>query len=491
MKPIVLIHGYSAESSETTKKAIKGIYGKMPRALRQAYGKANVVEIDLARYISLDDGLSIDDVSMAMQRELKDRYPQLLSGGFHALVHSTGALVIKNWLRNHSARPSPLQNLVHLAGANWGSGWAHIGKTQFAKWGRKIFGAGERGVRILHALELGSSWTIDLHTHFLDGANDLQRKYGVYEHVVIGTQADVKWFEAPVRYGKEDGSDGVVRVAASNLNYNYVRFVPTDEALDLKWKTASSQAERHRDRGRNRKPYYRIAKTSRPGKRGRPLIPFAIPYQCAHSGEDMGIVSKEPPSKQVLRLIDLGLKSTPATWQGRVERFKDETAKTYARALSEQNPSWWKKWISEPRAQYDKHAQVVFRFHDQDGRPVEHFDVFFDSVATKADKSLPVRELMETQHVNGTTKNCISFYMRTDAFDEDKGKWEPRIPHVDGCHIEVMATEPGTDEICYVPFRYDFSAQQLAEYVQAHRTTIIDIELMRVPSDEVYRMVTL
>ena len=79
-------------------------------------------------------------------------------------------------------------------------------RPQFAKWGRMLFQQNERGVRILHALELGSDWTIDLHRHFLESANSLPEKYGVFEHVVIGSQADVGWFAAPIRYVKEDGA---------------------------------------------------------------------------------------------------------------------------------------------------------------------------------------------------------------------------------------------------------------------------------------------
>lgn len=491
MKPIVFIHGYSAESEETNKKAIEGIYGDLPRTLRAAYGDASVVEIDLARYISLDDGISIDDIAYAMDRDLVDNYPHLLSSGFHCLIHSTGALVIKNWIRNFSPRPSPLQNLVHLAGANWGSGWAHVGKTQFAKWGRAIFGAGERGLRILDALELGSSWTIDLHTWFLDKANDLQAKYGVYEHIIVGTQADVAWYEAPVRYAKEDGSDGVVRVSASNLNYNYLSFEPTDEAIQLSWAEAKAQSDRNIERRGNARPYYKIATASRPGIGGRKEIPFAIPYECAHSGANMGIVTGSKPRQQLLSLIDLALKSTPSNWQGRVAKFEAETQRTYEMALTEQSTNWIKKWISKPRAQYDKHAQVIFRLRDQDGRPVENYDVFFDSVANKSDKSKPLREIIETSHANKVTRGCICFYLRTDAFDDAENRWVAQVPKVNGCHIEITASEPASQDVCYLPLRYEFSSRELNEYLSAHRTTIIDIELLRVPSGQVYRMVTL
>jgi hypothetical protein len=46
MDPIVLIHGYSAESKQPTAAAIQKIYGTLPQALRAAYGNDGVIEID-------------------------------------------------------------------------------------------------------------------------------------------------------------------------------------------------------------------------------------------------------------------------------------------------------------------------------------------------------------------------------------------------------------------------------------------------------------
>ncbi|MBI1374565.1 MAG: hypothetical protein GC159_17750 [Phycisphaera sp.] len=495
MKPIVLIHGYSAESEQTTKSAIESIYGDLPRVLKGQYGRDRVVEINLSRYISLDDGISLDDISRGLNRVLNDEYRHLLKSGFHCVVHSTGALVIRNWLRRFSAKPSPLQNLVYLAGANFGSGWAHIGKGQFAKWGRMVFQQGERGVRVLHALELGSSWTIDLHRHFLSRGNHPDTDYGVYEHVVIGSQADVGWFAAPIRYAKEDGSDGVVRVAASNLNYNYVRFEPTAEALRIDWKEALRQRNRDRNRQRQgRESWYEVVEASQPGIRGRPVIPFGIPYECAHSGEKMGVVTGEACREQILRMLDLAFKTDADNWAVRVDAYNRETAATYEQVLSDHVPSRWRKWLTEPRAQYDKHAQVVIRVRDQDGRPIEHFDVFFNSVLSLRDGSLPINRLMEAKHVNSLTPGVITFYLRTDAFDEvadaGKGGWTPRVPLVDGCYLEVSAAEPQTEDILYLPMRFEFTPQQLVEYIQPHRTTILDIVLLRLPSPDVYRMVT-
>src|SRR6185503_11753212 len=122
MEPIVLIHGYSAESEKTDRDSIAAIYGLLPGKLRDAYGEPAVTEIDLSRYVSLEDGVTIDDVSRAFDRALKtEEFQGLLNSGFHVIIHSTGALVIRNWIRRFSTKPSPVRNLVYLAGANFGS----------------------------------------------------------------------------------------------------------------------------------------------------------------------------------------------------------------------------------------------------------------------------------------------------------------------------------------------------------------------------------
>jgi len=491
MKPIVLIHGYSAESDQSTAASIAGIYGTLPRDLKAAFGARSVVEIDLARYLSLEDGVRVDDISRALQRALDEDFPHLLKKGFHALVHSTGALVMRNWLRRFSARPSPLECLVHLAGANFGSGWAHIGRGQMAKWARQIFEHGaERGMQVLEALELGSDWTLDLHLSFLQPGSRMAEDLKVRELVIVGSQADVKWFSFPIRYAKEDGSDGVVRVSAASLNYQYLKLGPTDDALQLGWKKAREQQDKHLDRRGRRQGYYEIQEASRPGMEGRREVPLAIPYECAHSGESMGIVTGEKPRAQVMRLLRVALGGTNLKEPGaQAAAFSSETEATYRKVVEAQAPSWWEKWIEEPRAQYDRHAQVIFRIRDQDGRPIPDFDIFFDSSGSPKDRARPMKDLIEDKHVNTSSPHIITFYLRTDAFSADTKTWIARVPEVGGCFLEISAVEPQTSEILYLPLRFELTADELQAWIQGNRTTIIDVQLLRLPSPQVFTLV--
>src|SRR4029077_5084815 len=216
-----------------------------------------------------------------------------------------------------SPKPSPIRNLVHLAGANLGSGWAQVGQGQIARWGRFVFeGGAQRGVKVLQSLEIGSGTSIDMHLRFLQSPSRMLEDYQVQEFNLIGTQADPSLFEFPVRYAHEDGSDGVVRVAATNLNFNHVVIGPTDEAMSLRWAAIDDAIEAAKQK-KDFPEYYEVKNMSFAGD-DRPPIPFGIAYQCAHTGAKMGIVSGSEPRAQVLRMVKAALDTperTPEAWQ--------------------------------------------------------------------------------------------------------------------------------------------------------------------------------
>ena len=180
-----MIHGYSSEGKDNT---VEDIYGSLPQDLRQMFGADNVQELNLSRWISLNDGIRLEDVSFAMQRALTERFSHLLASGFHVIIHSTGVLVVRNWIKLFSPCPSPIMNLMHLAGASFGSGLAHVGKGQLSRWGRLIFQGAGRGDLILTELEFGSWKTLDLQHYCLHPGNSMLVSYQVQEFCINGSQ---------------------------------------------------------------------------------------------------------------------------------------------------------------------------------------------------------------------------------------------------------------------------------------------------------------
>lgn len=492
MKPIVLIHGYSSESPTPEPSSIENIYGDLPRRLRESY---DVVEVDLSRYVSLNDSVSIADIARALNRAFIEQHPHLLEDGFHVVIHSTGALVVRTWIRLFSAKPSPVRNLVYLAGANLGSGWASIGQGQIARWGRFVFERGaQRGVKVLGALELGSSPTIDLHLSFLREGTRMLEDFGVQEFIIIGTQADAEWFTFPIRFAHEDGSDGVVRVAAGNLNFNYLAITPNEGASELRWPDIQTAVQAAAVKGKF--PQYYSATTESYAAKDRQMVPCGIPYRCSHSGEKMGVVYGTLPREQVERMLKLALETperTMAAYQRAVAAYDRETAATFENARTLQKAGLF-NFLADPRNQYDPHAQVVFRLFDQDGSPVPiaSSDVFFVSEqGTKG--TVPIQSIIEHTSVSGISSNVIVFYLRTQRYDRRAKDWIDLLGNVADFALEITAIEPAAPAqnplISYLPLRIPLSGRQVKNLIQSHRSTIIDVTLLRLPSPDVYQLI--
>ena len=98
-------------------------------------------------------------------------------------------------------------------------------------------------------------------------------------------------------------------------------------------------------------------------------VPFTVVYETAHSGGDIGILDGEKNRARVLPHLTRALSTPPdpAEFEKVVNAFKRNTERTLQRAanLSSSLTEW------DKQAQYEAHAQVVFRLRDQYGVDVE------------------------------------------------------------------------------------------------------------------------
>ena len=205
-RPIVLIHGYSdtGASFERWKEILRS----------QGYADN---DIHICTYQSLTNEINIRDIAEALDRALRAR----IGAGteFDAIVHSTGMLVIRQWLISHAVRRGQLKRLIALAPATFGSPLAHRGRGLMGAIfkGSKQPGPDflEAGDLVLDGLELGSRFTWDL-THrdlicetpiFGKGADT------PYVFIFCGTSA----YPGLRRLVNEPGTDGTVRWAGCSL----------------------------------------------------------------------------------------------------------------------------------------------------------------------------------------------------------------------------------------------------------------------------------
>ncbi|MFC2150097.1 esterase/lipase family protein [Calditrichota bacterium] len=208
--PVVLIHGWSDDS-----KAMEPLANYIHDDLG-----LKTQHINLADYLSMDDSVTFDDINAAMDKAWTlSRNPKSVD----VVVHSTGGLVIRNWLHEYFTKnklPSPVHRLLMLAPANFGSPLAHKGTSMVGRvvkgWSsEKRFEVGEQ---LLKGLELASpfSWYLGLEDLFGEGT--IFHKEGVLCTVMVGNSG----YKGIKAAANEEGSDGTVRVSTANLNCAYL-----------------------------------------------------------------------------------------------------------------------------------------------------------------------------------------------------------------------------------------------------------------------------
>ena len=208
MKPLVIIHGWNDEAKSFTALA---------NALLQHTGR-KVEHIWLGNYTSLDDDVHISDLVAALGRAWVSSQLPDKAKSVDVIVHSTGGLILRSWIAQQYTGiglTPPINNLVMLAPANFGSPLAHKGR---AFYGRVLKGFGsdkplETGEHILKALEIASpfSWQLaeaDRITHTVYNPTQVRTT------VIIGNCG----YDGISSIANERGSDGTIYLAGASLN---------------------------------------------------------------------------------------------------------------------------------------------------------------------------------------------------------------------------------------------------------------------------------
>ncbi|MFA7053932.1 MAG: hypothetical protein WC328_13045 [Kiritimatiellia bacterium] len=176
-----------------------------------------IEEIHLGDYISLNDHVTFNDLTEAMEKAWTERKLPREPRSVDAVVHSTGGLVIRDWLVKYcKPETAPIKRLLMLAPANFGSPLAHTGRSVIGRavkgWGgSKLF---ETGTQILKGLELASPYSWNLAERDLFGEE--KAFYGpgrILCTVLVGNTG----YSGISATANKPGSDGTVRVSTAGV----------------------------------------------------------------------------------------------------------------------------------------------------------------------------------------------------------------------------------------------------------------------------------
>ncbi len=371
MIPVIILHGWSDNSRS---------FRVLADWLKDRLGP-NVVTIFLGDYLSMNDEVTLFDLGRAFDLALqKENIPQGRHS-FDLIVHSTGGLVAREYLRQKCLDPAtgrrdaaatPIRRLCMLAPANFGSPLATLGKSILGRVfkGWKWDGFGESGQNVLDALELASPYTFDLAVDDLfDAEFPVFSPANTLTTVVVGTAAYPGALKSTLH---EDGSDGTVRVATANLQASYFRIDFFDQDGD-------------------------------PAVREIPSTTGDVALAVFHRNH-ASITDPDDPVQQAEWQAAMlnALTVSPQTYGAHVKFCRALTDATFAQGLAGKNPGW-----------YHRYQHVVFRVRDQHGDPIDDFMIeFYQEPGDRQDRIFKEinANILEKVTKNQRAANCRSFY---------------------------------------------------------------------------------
>ncbi|HZF10713.1 MAG TPA: phospholipase [Thermoanaerobaculia bacterium] len=474
---VVFVHGWSVRNTNT--------YGQLPERLRSEAAKLgspiDVKHVWLGKYVSFRDEVQVADLSRgfaaAVQKELAD------GERFACITHSTGGPVVRDWWQRFyldRKTACPMSHLVMLAPANFGSALAQLGKSRLSRI-KTFFEGVEPGTGVLDWLELGSPESWELNRKWIEAPKNVVETSGVFPFVLTGQTIDRKLYDHVNPYTGEAGSDGVVRVAAANLNATSVRL--EQELVRL-------------EKGKPVAPRLEVKRT-----RTAPPTAFKIVPGRAHSGSAIGIIrsvkddgAAHPTVEAVLRCLRV---ASFAEYEVLRAAFDSENA-----ATQEVERVEIAKRVVLPDTVYftDRYSQVIFRLQDDQGGLIGEFDLKLSATPQSQPERKPSPDLLPKgffgdRQLNHRHTGTLTYFLNSDAMlgfppVERDGKKRDAF---DGAAKLGFLIDPhlASGLAHYLHAELEAAAKMLESVVKPNQTTLVDIVLRRVIREGVFRLVRL
>ena len=481
---VIFVHGWSVTNTDT--------YGELPARLIAEAAKAggrtlDVQHVYLGQYVSFRDEVRLPDISRAFDAALT---AVLKDAGanrrFVCITHSTGGPVVREWfdrsfVQSKRIAECPMSHLIMLAPANFGSALAQLGKTRLAAI-KSWFDGVEPGQGVLDWLELGSPEACALNLRWIEDYPKLKLTEGanpLFQFVLCGDTIDRKLYDFVNPYTGEIGSDGVVRLAAANLNATHIVLeqpaVQPGEALP---------SARKRLRNLVKVSSERTATTA-----------FKIVAGTSHSGESKGIMRSvhndgiaHVTVDAILRCLQI---SDAAGYETLCAAFTTENAARQdvgSRLEVEKVPVLPDRtYIHDPR------SMVIFRLIDSQQLGTPDVKVLLTAGPNNDPNQLP-EDFLDDRQFNKRSGN-LTFFLNHAALSGcaaipgpkpdsiARPALIPRQPY--GLRIQPRDGEAFVE---YWTAELHADVHDLLPLIPPNETTIIDIRLTRVVREGVFRL---
>lgn len=444
---VIFLHGWSVTHTNT--------YGELPQWLESQSKKGKldiqVGNIYLGRYISFDDTVTVDDIARALDHAVRDEIAEKLKHGerFACITHSTGGPVVRKWMDlyyKNQLEKCPLSHLIMLAPANHGSALAQLGKSRLGRI-KSFFEGIEPGQHVLDWLELGSEMSWQLNESWLDydcTAN------GIYSFVLTGQKIDRQLYDALNSYTGEAGSDGVIRVAAANMNYSLLKL--HQEGTNGESLLVASM------------------------KRSQPMA-FGVLPGCAHSGKTMGIIrsitmanaATHPTAIWVLRCLQVRNRNDYIKLAKELDKVTQETQKN-------EQTEVMKTLIYKREFVTSRYSMIIFRLIDDRGNHLVDYDLYITAGPQYCEYSLPKGFFVDRQR-NLHNRGKLTYFLDYDVMEA--GINTPKMQGNLGFCIKAYPEANDQALAYYQLFDFRSSLADINIILHPNETVMVEIMLQR------------
>lgn len=462
---VVLVHGWSVYNTNT--------YGKLAARLkREAQArripKIDIVNIWLGKYVSFRDEVRVTDLALGFENALREKLGSKLKEGHRiiCITHSTGGPVVREWWNQFylkKGRKCPMSHLIMLAPANFGSALAQLGKSrlsQIRSWSKGV----EPGQGVLDWLELGSSKAWDLNYDWIANTDDPARaRNKLFLFTLTGQTIDRKLYDHVNSYSGELGSDGVVRVAAANLNSSYAcleQQPPGSSKSKLSLLIPNS---------------HKIQTSPRTG--------FALIKGRSHTGVKKGILESIKDNNDLHPTIEAIVQcsnvNTITEYNSLCDDFERQNRQVFQEERLEKRTNMFfpgRDFI------HDANSMIIFRVKDDKGIEVVDFDLKFTGKNNSPNK-LPLGFFVDRQK-NKLNPENLTYFLNYDIMrgcppvPEGKPEIRPRCRGLNEIGF-VITARPSKGFVKYVEAQLVSKMEYLTQFLKPHQTILVDIILKR------------